>query len=279
MKFFAAARGAGENPLLRNIHEKKYFVCRILGNGRGFSFTDLLAIAVIISGLLFFIFPAVSGARDGSRRAACAENLRKLTTMTFNYMNDYEGAIYTEPGMTDGHTWNSLLRAEGYLGTSPLDAPRRARYTDPVLHCPSLKTREQKRLENQWWWWVSYAINVTKPHERGRIYSSGGWRGLSVLRLNKIDEPSNYWLFTDGALSREARLGWLVYEDWIQTHALTSEHLKNIRNKGIHIRHGGRTNMTFFDGSVDSVDADILRNAGPLPFEQGFDGDFNIVDF
>jgi prepilin-type processing-associated H-X9-DG protein/prepilin-type N-terminal cleavage/methylation domain-containing protein len=59
----------------------------------GFSLIELLVVIATISLLLAIAWPALSGARDHARRAACASNLRQVGVAIQVYSQDFDDAI------------------------------------------------------------------------------------------------------------------------------------------------------------------------------------------
>lgn len=60
---------------------------------RGFSLIELLAVTGVVGLLLGLLVPALCSAREASRSAACASNLRQLQLANAAYANDHAGAL------------------------------------------------------------------------------------------------------------------------------------------------------------------------------------------
>jgi prepilin-type N-terminal cleavage/methylation domain-containing protein/prepilin-type processing-associated H-X9-DG protein len=57
----------------------------------GFTLVELLVVIGVIATLAALLLPAINGARDKARRAACVSNLRQLSLASLAYTNEYEG--------------------------------------------------------------------------------------------------------------------------------------------------------------------------------------------
>jgi prepilin-type N-terminal cleavage/methylation domain-containing protein/prepilin-type processing-associated H-X9-DG protein len=95
---------------------------------RGFTLIELLVVIAILSILFALIAPAVKGARESGRSAACRSNIRQLTTALLLFSTENDGFSVSGRGMT--HIYDLYWRAElqPYVDSSQRDG---------VLSCPS----------------------------------------------------------------------------------------------------------------------------------------------
>ena len=59
----------------------------------GFTLIELLVVIALVAVLVGILLPALSGARDQARRAACAANLRQVGTAIYLYAHDHDDII------------------------------------------------------------------------------------------------------------------------------------------------------------------------------------------
>ena len=80
----------------------------------GFTLIELLVVIVIISILAGLILPALSSAREKSRRIACSSNLRQIGTGMLAYAGDNGNHLPTAAANTAG-TWDTALYSNNYI--------------------------------------------------------------------------------------------------------------------------------------------------------------------
>jgi prepilin-type N-terminal cleavage/methylation domain-containing protein len=125
----------------------------------GFSLVELLAVVAILGTLVSLSLPAVQGARESARRAACSNNLRQMGVALLNY----ESARRWFPPGSDAysrrdHAWSSFIlpyleetqTADRIDYTRPWNDPQGnatiADLTIPTYVCPSgIKAFEGKQ--------------------------------------------------------------------------------------------------------------------------------------
>ena len=112
---------------------------------RSFSLIELLVVVAIIAILAAMLLPALNGARESAKSAACMGNLRQIIEAMMLYADDYAGLL--PPQSTGTIDWSGLL-------------------TNTVVHIPALfrcpSDRNERRPIFAGCAWRSYAVNSGK---------------------------------------------------------------------------------------------------------------------
>lgn len=161
---------------------------------RGFTLIELLVVIVIVGFLAALLVPALGKAREGARRAQCANNLRQMGVAWYLYLDDnndcfplwgrYQGAAdaYTFGGKKQrGGSPGGIVYAKDrvlnpYVGVD-VSKERDEVEKDPnlnIFHCPS-----DNPTDPRYWYYfrdmgTSYGMNI-------EILNYNGGRGRRPL--------------------------------------------------------------------------------------------------
>ncbi len=124
---------------------------RVRPSSPGFTLIELLVVVSIIALLISILLPALSGARDAARMAACGSNLRQFGVAAFSYNIDFKsvpigrimsGNTYAwQLSYTSNHSSGQLARefeafASGYLRINGVYGVSWTKGTRSILECP-----------------------------------------------------------------------------------------------------------------------------------------------
>jgi prepilin-type N-terminal cleavage/methylation domain-containing protein len=151
---------------------------------RAFTLIELLVVIAIVAILAALLLPALSRAKDGGRRTACANNLRQLVLATAGYASDHGGLF---PPRSLANSWPSQLR-EDYQSLDVLlcpvdDAPG----GDPTA--PNADNAPRSFLMNSF---VDFFAVTLSPADF-RSFSKGNYPGS--FRDSAIQLPAETILF------------------------------------------------------------------------------------
>jgi prepilin-type N-terminal cleavage/methylation domain-containing protein/prepilin-type processing-associated H-X9-DG protein len=233
MKRNSASSGARKRPILPAVSAWP----------SGFTLVELMVVIAIISVLTALTLPVGLRAREMSRRASCATNLRQIGVAFSMYVDDWDGAFpnTSDPYLWMGRRWRWPL--EPYLGgglrrdPAAADDPLQSSRTSPILLCPSdPSAREQ-------WDATSYGYSAAFYHTRGQIAAMTTedlWQydrfPCVTQRESYVRHPGKKVLVTEWLTNHdEAKVGWW---DW-----------------------SGSRNYLFVDGHVRYLSASQIRPA------------------
>ena len=150
---------------------RKMFVRKGETMKRNFTLIELLVVIAIIAILASMLLPALSKAREASRKTTCLSQMRQLGQASFMYI-DSEGGLYPPGGVSGVFPYFNNAIAK-YAGLNCRSDGRFARDTSgeeavkrvPLFICPSDTAPGYGGESNKWLWWIagqdgsSYGVN------------------------------------------------------------------------------------------------------------------------
>jgi prepilin-type N-terminal cleavage/methylation domain-containing protein/prepilin-type processing-associated H-X9-DG protein len=247
-------------PLDLSVQEQPF--CRST-LGRGFTLIELLVVIAIIAILAAMLLPALSRSKEKAKSVSCLNMLRQLGTAAMVYSGDFDGRYcYT--------FWVRDNNAQRKAWFNFLDSYRQ---TTNVLLCPSRTAKFNELIQN---YPSEAADKAISNYEANFALGGCDWPGVWPFQLwpqlkdSSVKRPASVVYITDGGcrpinstdplkcvtLNSPEKAGcWIVHDpgnDAPNTGGVTST---DPNWGGPQLRHGGRSNVLFTDGHVQSLKA------------------------
>lgn len=223
---------------------------RACRGGRGaFTLVELLVVIGIIALLVGILMPALNSARRQADTIKCAAQLRQLGTAALLYANEYKQVIPRD-NFAGGHFFASNLLPY-------LDGPRidRARQTDraylheiygrmPILHCPTFDIGVYT---------LTYTVNSIDfdLYQERRIYAP-----IAMVKIARVPRPTEVAYLMEINDRRADPRGYDTWDVHLPAHLTFIGTARNTSPRMIRwddrSRHGGKTNVAFLDGHVET---------------------------
>lgn len=210
-----------------------------------------ITIVIVLAALAFAIFGRT---KTTAERADCVNRLRQASAMLLASSNDSAGRIRAFRGGSGSFDFRPY-----FIIAEELQLRRNSQITDTgamqdIMSCPSAPNPPTPH-------WTCYGVNFTDNEEMGAVWKDerakdgAGREGtVSSLFVTKVTRSSGYVLIADSCQSN-------------------GQQIFRIRGGDkIGLRHDGRANVAFLDGSVRSMSRADLGGVG---FQSAFDTSFS----
>lgn len=204
----------------------------------GFSLIEIMIVIAIVLVLIAIALPLLRKARETSHATRCMHNIRQVGQVILLYGTENNGEllsaiVYDDGSGATGKPWSYHLNETGYL---PADS-----YNDDwngVMTCPSRETPARVTYNRQ-----HYGMSQFPGFTNTRT------KVQSPRKLANIANPQTTMILT------ETRNWYMVYSSDRFGYAL--------------FPHGGKSNVVFFDGHVETVEGpytQIPTGTNTFPF-------------
>lgn len=217
---------------------------------RGFTLVELLVsimILVVMAGLLVAI---TRGIKNSAERSTCMSRLRQVSTILLSVASENNGRVMAFQGGSGGFDYRPYFIVRDQLGL-PKD-PYDAHYSAlrDVMFCPSAPEPTTPH-------WNSYGVNFTNSEVAGATWeqekiqdSKGNNATVSTLSISTVDSPNRLVLLADSCQASGQQIFRITGSDRIG------------------LRHGGKANACFLDGSAKGLS---ISELGALGFQNAYD--------
>jgi len=229
---------------------------------RAFTLIEVLAVIAIVALLMGILMPALSKARQLSKRIVCLSNLRQMVIAANTYLINNDGyyplALFTIDSDVcyQERGWDFVKTAEdGTITSCKPGLLWQGQSALKIQQCPSFKgsTNSPGDPYTGYNYNVSYIGGIIKRTKNGALKGSNSSKALEVRN------PANCAIFGDGQWSgankfmRSPFIGKLDPADaWARPYGTQG------------YRHLGKTNVVYCDGSASSVGDKYTETYPPL---------------
>ncbi len=235
-----------------------------------FTLVELLVVLAILAILISLLAPSLGRARDLAQSARCLSNLRQSGVAMLTRAGEHRGEIglfvYQEDRnlYTPWHLWLRNRVGPDNLRPMPASAPGTSgvylsEEDKNVMLCPAFfpYADDDRILINAYIYGA--LMRPASADDTGSFVPAGAEASSRVAQVSRIRDPGKYLLLTDsyridftGGFERQ------VY--------VITDHGRSL---SVHLRHNGRANTLFADGSVQGMTPEDLKNVSPIPFTGG----------
>jgi prepilin-type N-terminal cleavage/methylation domain-containing protein/prepilin-type processing-associated H-X9-DG protein len=213
---------------------------------RGFTLVELLVVIAIIGILIALLLPAVQAAREASRRAKCANNMRQVGLAMRQFCDTHHGMWpCTSDTAVSSHTQAWIYTIAPFMES-----------VDSIRICPDDKYADD-RLQLQL---TSYVLNGYLSSESPQPFVSA-WKLKSSSKTIVMFELAN-------EKPRDASEDHLHCWNWFKKSTVLQGLVWDTITGDVQVdRHGDTANYLYADGHVDRISSSQIYQWAIQPFD------------
>ncbi len=210
----------------------------------GFTLTELLVAMAIIAVLVLLAVPIQQRIAEQNNTVKCLHRLRSIGTILLDATREQQQPVRFWYNGSTGMMWNTMLVVKGYATHDVLRQ----------LSCPNIEYAAPNGSVSG----RHYGVFAGDPHGRLETLTEGGAVGNTyALNLRTHPQPGSALFLVDSATAAKAP-SLRVFTGSDSTFPRGSSYAAG----AVHLRHGGRANLFFLDGHVESAGEERLYQLG-----------------
>ena len=207
-----------------------------------FTLIELIVVVGTLAMLAGLTISSVGAARDAAKRAACASKLGMMAKAAIAYADDHRGQFPWASRRVNGELicWDFITGKDGTVRPGEMWS---GYGIVSVMQCPAFAGGKANWKDNPF---TGYNYNSSYI---GKVEGDPGKR-TGPARISQIRDPGRTALFGDGQYGSGANK-FMRAPISDRTHDASAKSVRLAGTQGF--RHGGKTNVAFCDGHVESL--------------------------
>lgn len=234
------------------------------------SLLEMLLVLAVFAVLLTFLIPNIWRFFDTAQTVRCVSNLRQIGVAFHAYAQDHRGVLYLHYNSASGTLrWSDCLTGKAN-NITVMTGPNYLEGRESALVCPVAAPKQYKDPLTGYVYGSLPSGNdlAWMDPEDEAAFNPFGTTFSRAIQLSRIQKPGSYWLLADSWSSQHLKQIYLIYAK-----KANPQHIR------LHLRHGGKANFLFADGSVRSLGPKDVTQLSPNPIQRAFDEKQQPVDF